>query len=102
MSKCSFNYNLDYTLLNHCPVELKFHFPGLSPDMIFFFFFLMGNWWEVSSAVTELCKRMGMSEEKGEQSWLETAGAQGVTCLRAGVQQCCVFHPPIVRDLAAK
>ena len=38
MSKCSFNYNLGYTLLNHCPVELKFYFPGLSPDMIFFFF----------------------------------------------------------------
>lgn len=35
-SKRSFNYNLGYTLLNHCPVELKFYFSGLSPGMTFF------------------------------------------------------------------
>ena len=81
MSKCSFNYNLGYKLLNHCPVELEFYFPGLSPHTIFFFFFLIGNWWEVSSAMSELCKRMAMGEEKGERNGLETAGTWGVTRL---------------------
>lgn len=35
MCKCCFSYNFGSTLLNHCPVELKFYFPALSPGIIF-------------------------------------------------------------------
>lgn len=62
----------------------------------------MGSWREVSSAVTELRGMMGTAEGKGEQGRLEMAGTLGATCLCAGVQQCWVFHPSVVRDLAAK
>lgn len=48
MNKCRFNYNLGYKLLNHCPVKLKFYFPGLSPDMIYIFK------WEISGKFHQL------------------------------------------------
>lgn len=55
----------------------------------------MGKWRETSSATTEPCSRVGVSEEKGEQR-----AAKAGRGLCAGIQQCWLCHAAVVRDLA--